>query len=197
MCVQLSRRGENIFWKIKMAGKSAAALHRIKEKEIFMFQITPRLNFMKLFMDNRPRAFAQLLGNESYPDLQGYVYFYGVPNGGLLIEAEVFGLPVSGSLDIPDFYGFHLHKTGDCSGDFSGADGHYNPNGQPHPHHAGDMPPLRSSDGYAWLAFYDSRLELYDVVGRSVIIHKDEDDFTSQPSGNAGEMIACGVIRQV
>lgn len=162
-----------------------------------MFQITPRLNFMKLFVDNRPRAFAEILGNENYPNLQGFVYFYEASNEGILIEAEIFGLPETGSLDIPDFYGFHLHETGDCSDGFTKAGGHYNPNGQLHPHHAGDMPSLRSSDGYAWLAFYDSRLKLYDIIGKSVIIHKDEDDFTSQPSGNSGEMIACGVIQLV
>ena len=66
---------------------------------------------------------------------------------------------------------------------------------QMHPHHAGDLPPLMSVDGYAWSAFYDDVLELYNIVGRAVIIHRNPDDFTTQPSGNAGEMMACGVIR--
>ena len=69
------------------------------------------------------------------------------------------------------------------------------PKDQMHPHHAGDLPPLMSVDGYAWSAFYDDVLELYNIVGRAVIIHRNPDDFTTQPSGNAGEMMACGVIR--
>ncbi len=159
-----------------------------------MLQITPRLSFMKLFTDNRPRAYAQIQGGEKDPGLQGYVYFYDVSNGGLLIEAEVFGLPEKGNLDGPAFFGFHIHEKGDCSDQFSKVGGHYNPWDRPHPHHSGDMPPLRSSDGYAWLAFYDDSLELYDVVGRAVIVHENADDFTSQPSGNSGTMIACGVV---
>ena len=56
-----------------------------------------------------------------------------------------------------------------------------------HPMHAGDLPPLPSSGGYAWLAYYNANLELYDIVGRSVIVHRNSDDFRSQPSGDAGE----------
>ena len=56
---------------------------------------------------------------------------------------------------------------------------------------------MRSSDGYAWLAFYDDDMKLYDIVGRSVVIHRDRDDFMSQPAGNAGEKIACGVIQTI
>lgn len=162
-----------------------------------MFGITPRLNFMKLLTDNRPRAFAKISGDKEYPDLQGYVYFYEASNGGILIEAEIFGLPQTDSLEIPAFFGFHLHETGDCSDHFSHTGGHYNPGQRPHPQHKGDMPLLRSSDGYAWLAFYDDDMKLYDIVGRSIVIHRDRDDFMSQPAGNAGEKIACGVIQTI
>ena len=162
-----------------------------------MFHMTPRLKFMKLFGDNRPRAVAELRGSDLYPNLIGSVYFYDVSNGGILIESEVFGLPEAGSLKTPAFFGINIHETGDCSDHFSNTGGHYNPNRSPHPHHAGDFPPLRANDGYAWLAFYDNGLELYDIVGRAVVVHKDADDFTSQPSGNAGEMIACGEIRMM
>ncbi len=160
-----------------------------------MFQVTPRLNFMKLFLDNRPRAYAQMHGDADYPNLQGVVYFYEVPSGGLLVEAELFGLPDFGNPDTPAFYGFHIHENGDCSNRFLNAGGHYNPGNRLHPHHAGDMPPLLSLDGYTWISFYNPALELYDIVGKSVIIHREADDFTTQPSGNAGQMIGCGVIR--
>ena len=149
---------------------------------------------MKLFYDNRPQAFAEIKGNEDNPGLQGIVNFYDVPNGGILIEAEMFGRPAAGVVNMPSFYGFHIHENGDCSGDFSKAGSHYNPKKLPHPHHAGDLPPLFSTDGYAWTAIYDSRLALYDIVGKSIIVHRNQDDFTTQPSGNSGEMIGCGVI---
>ena len=63
-----------------------------------------------------------------YPSLRGMVYFYQVPSGGLLIEAEVFGLPDRGSLDAPAFYAFHIHENGDCSKHFANTGDHYNPN---------------------------------------------------------------------
>lgn len=160
-----------------------------------MFQVTPRFHFMRLFLDNRPRAAAEIKGSTMYPDLRGTVFFYEVPNGGILIEAELFGLPNTEILATPVFYGFHIHENGDCSNQFANTGGHYNPKNNPHPHHAGDMPPLISKDGYAWLAFYNDEWELYEIIGKSVVIHKDADDFVTQPSGNAGEMIGCGVIQ--
>lgn len=160
-----------------------------------MFQVTPRINFMKIFADNRPRAYAEIKGDDAYGDLSGYVYFYDVPTGGMLIEAEIFGLPDRGRVGAPVFYAFHMHEVGNCSEHFTKTGNHYNPANLPHPAHAGDFPPLRSSDGYAWLAFYDADLELYDVIGKSMVIHLNADDFATQPSGNAGAKIGCGVIR--
>ena len=94
---------------------------------------------------------------------------------------------------------FFIYSTvklprGDCSGDFSGAGGHYNPDHQLHPDHGGDLLPLLGSQGYAWGAFYDKRFQVQDILGRSVVIHRDRDDFTGQPSGGSGERIGCGVI---
>ena len=63
-----------------------------------------------------------------YPSLRGMDYFYQVPSGGLLIEAEVFGLPDRGSLDAPAFYAFHIHENRDCSKHFANTGDHYNPN---------------------------------------------------------------------
>ena len=57
------------------------------------------------------------------------------------------------------------------------------------------MIPLMGNQGYAWLAFYDKRFSIPEILGRSVIIHAMPDDFRTQPSGDAGEKIGCGVIR--
>ena len=162
-----------------------------------MFEISPRLNFMKLFFDNRPRAFAEINGDAEYFGIFGDVYFYEVLSGGVLIEAEVLGLPDAGRLDPPIFYAFHIHETGDCSDSFEHTGGHYNPKNRKHPMHAGDLPPLLAGDGYAWLSFYNPALELHDIIGRSVVLHREADDFTTQPSGNSGKKIACGVIKLI
>ena len=94
-----------------------------------------------------------------------------------------------------NFFGFHIHEVGDCSNDFKNTGNHYNLNEQPHPKHAGDLIPILSTDGYCWMCFYDNVLALPEILGKSVIIHSKPDDFTSQPSGNSGDKIACGVIK--
>lgn len=103
-------------------------------------------------------------------------------------------------------HGFHIHEAGDCSsGDGMSAKGHFNPLGKPHgmpgpQSHAGDLPMLKAAkDGRAKL---DVELEGITVgsgptsiVGRGLIIHADPDDFKTQPTGNAGARLACGVIQ--
>jgi len=103
-------------------------------------------------------------------------------------------------------HGFHVHEKGDCSsGDGMSAGGHFNPLGKPHgahgsgQHHAGDLPTVRS-DGYgnATVQFTSSTITVgsgaTDVVGKGLILHRDPDDFKTQPTGNAGPRIACAVI---
>lgn len=159
-----------------------------------MIQITPRLTFIRLIEQNRPQAVAWVRGNESHPQLSGLVKFYATQHGGVLIEAEIFGLPNIETPGSSDFYAFHIHEDGNCSDDFDMTGGHYNPTNQPHPYHAGDMIPLMGNQGYAWTAFYDKRFTVPEIVGKSVIIHAKRDDFTTQPSGDAGEKVGCGVI---
>ena len=113
----------------------------------------------------------------------------------MLIEAEIFGLPNIHNPGSTDFYAMHIHEYGNCSDDFSKTGEHYNPADQPHPDHAGDLLPLLGNQGYAWMSFYDKRFTIDQILGRSVIIHQKPDDFTTQPSGNSGTKIACGVIR--
>jgi Cu-Zn family superoxide dismutase len=105
----------------------------------------------------------------------------------------------------PGAHGFHIHEKGDCSApDGTSAGGHFNPTGQPHghplqgPHHAGDMPMLETDAyGNARLVAVLPRLTLEGtngIVGRSVVVHAAPDDFKTQPTGNSGARMACGVI---
>ena len=105
-------------------------------------------------------------------------------------------------------HAIHLHETGDCSADdASPAGGHWNPTNEAHgkwgvtPFHRGDIGNFEADkDGKA---HYEFSTDLWcigcgdpvrDIVGKSVIVHAGEDDCTSQPSGNAGARVACGVI---
>ena len=104
-------------------------------------------------------------------------------------------------------HGFHIHEAGDCSsGDGMSTKGHFNPHGKPHgeptsaERHAGDLPVLKAGkDGRAKV---DVTLDVIsigqgpgNIVGRGLIIHADPDDYKTQPTGNAGARIACGVIK--
>ena len=117
--------------------------------------------------------------------------------GGVLIQVEVFYLP---DQDLPNhsgFFGMHMHQNGECQIPFDQTGDHFNPQNLMHPEHAGDFPPLLSGHGYAWMAFYDTRLSIEDIMGRSIVIHGHKDDFSSQPSGMSGEKIGCGVIIKI
>jgi len=162
--------------------------------------------FINLMGKGRPAAAAWIRGNASHPNLGGIVRFYAVSSVGILVNAEIFGLPdnerafMSNAVNarpLSYFYGMHIHQFGDCRPPFDQTGTHYNPDGTPHPEHAGDMPPLLSSNGYAWLAFYDARLSIDEIVDKSIIIHAGRDDFTSQPAGDAGDKIGCGVIKRI
>lgn len=143
----------------------------------------------------RPNASAVLRGGTSYPDIYGIANFFENPfTKGLIIEIEIENLP-SLTPDCPHFLGMHLHEKGDCSDHFSNTGLHYNPYHQKHPCHTGDFPSLLNNEGYAYLCFYDSFLTLEEVLDRSIIIHVNRDDFTSQPAGDSGEKIACGVVQ--
>lgn len=158
-------------------------------------QVTPGMRFIDILEDKSPQAAAWVTGGPEQPQISGLVKFYSTPYGGVLIEAEVFGLP---NIHIPgstDFYAMHIHEYGNCTDDFSKTGEHYNPADQPHPDHAGDLLPLLGNQGYAWMSFYDKRFTIDQILGRSVIIHQKPDDFTTQPSGNSGTKIACGVIQ--
>ena len=120
--------------------------------------------------------------------------------GKVIVQASITGLKPNAE------HGFHVHEKPDCSTpDGMGAGGHFNPGGKPHAHHgkadrhAGDMPNLRAdASGVARMMWESDLLTVgagaANVVGRSVIVHRDPDDYTSQPAGNAGARVACGLI---
>lgn len=140
---------------------------------------------------NCPDAVVRIAGGAEAPQLSGCVRFYQ-ENGCVLIVARIFGLPKESETG---FFGFHIHQGRDCSGaGFSGTGGHYNPIEKDHPEHAGDLPPLIRCQGGAYLSFRTDRFSVNEIIGRTVVIHSDPDDFHTQPAGNAGKKIACGVI---
>ena len=142
----------------------------------------------------RPYAAAQIRGEKETPQLSGCVQFYQ-ENGCVLIVAKISGLPKESETG---FFGFHIHEGDTCSGtDFSGTGSHYNPSDRAHPKHAGDLPPLLECQGNAYLSVRTDRFSVAEIIGRTVVIHSDPDDFHSQPAGNAGKKIACGVICKV
>ena len=116
------------------------------------------------------------------------------------VNAKLTGLAPGG-------HGFHIHEKGDCSApDAMSAGGHFNPTGKPHgapdaDHHAGDMPMLQAdASGNATLTADLKGIGIgsgpADIVGKAVIVHKDADDYKTQPTGNSGARVACGVINK-
>ena len=142
-------------------------------------------------------AKAEIKGGRDYPGINGVVYFKETPNH-VLVTAKIEGLPQSKDKCISRFFGFHIHEGNSCSGnandEFADVGDHFNPTKCPHPFHIGDLPPLIESDGSAYMSVMIGKFKLSDIIGRAVIIHDMPDDFTSQPSGNSGKKIACGVI---
>ncbi len=147
----------------------------------------------------RPQAEAAVKGGESCSGLSGTVRFYQTGEG-VIVLAEVRGLPCTGSPCHERVFGFHIHQGSGCGGNmedpFADAMSHYDPYGCGHPYHAGDLPPLFGNDGFALSLFLTRRFSVDEVIGRTIIIHDTPDDFTTQPSGNSGAKIACGVIRR-
>jgi superoxide dismutase, Cu-Zn family len=127
---------------------------------------------------------------------------FRVEDGAVRATGQVTGLGADTQ------HGFHLHEHGDCSApDAESAGGHFNPAGSEHgrvghgAHHGGDSDNLvADADGVATV---DARFEgvtigdggATDIIGRGVIVHADPDDYFTQPTGNAGARLACGVVQ--
>lgn len=122
--------------------------------------------------------------------IRGTVHF-SQQRTGTLVTASISGLPRQG------FFAFHIHEGSSCGGqNFADTGAHWNPSNQLHPDHAGDLPPILSCHGRAWMSVLTDRFCVEEVIGRTVVIHDWPDDFTTQPAGNAGQKIACGIIRR-
>jgi superoxide dismutase, Cu-Zn family len=135
-------------------------------------------------------------GNQTAGELR-----FAVVNGRIEVTGTVTGLPPGGA------HGFHVHEIGDCSApDGSSAGGHFNPGASEHgrvgqgAHHAGDSDNITAgADGTAQVNGWLEGATIgggaaTDIVGKGVIVHKDADDYATQPTGNAGDRLACGVI---
>ena len=151
------------------------------------------------------KAYAQFTGSIYAPNLTGNIFFHSV-QGGTEVYVEVWGLPLyqpatNGNAPISPF-GFHIHEYGVCQiedpmNPYESAGSHYNPNKQPHGNHAGDFPVLFSNNGYARMSFFTNKFKPKDIINRSVIIHQNPDDYRTQPSGDSGKRIGCGVIKSM
>lgn len=150
-------------------------------------------------LNGMPEAYAEIEGIAEYPDIHGMVYFFDVYDGTILM-VEIYGLPDEENPEKGQFFGFHIHEGATCTGDaqdpLKDTGGHFNPDNAEHPNHAGDLPPLLSVNGAAWMAVYTGRFHPEDVIGRTAVIHLHPDDFHTQPSGDSGMKIACGEIRE-
>ncbi len=145
-----------------------------------------------------PSATAQLVPTKGNA-VSGTVTFAKQGNA-VLVSGEVRGLAPSKE------HGFHVHEKGDCSsGDGLSAGGHFNPLGKAHgahdhsEHHAGDLASLKAdANGVARFSHVADTLTVgdgaTDVIGRGLIVHRDPDDFKTQPTGNAGPRLACAVV---
>jgi len=146
--------------------------------------------------DKVTKAFA-VINAKSGSEVVGGVTFSQV-EGGVKIVADIGGLT-------PGKHGFHIHEHGDCSAaDASSAGGHFNPTNQKHggpdsaKRHAGDFGNLCANEfGYAHYERVDRVIQLngeHSIIGKSIVIHADEDDLVTDPTGNSGKRIGCGEI---
>ena len=145
-------------------------------------------------------AQAEIYGSEDYPEIKGYAKFTATRKG-TLVTVAVSGLPYNADACPDRFFAMHIHGGSSCKGDkkdpFANAGIHYNPDNCPHPAHAGDLPPLLSAKGQAAISFLTDNFTPYEIIGKTIVIHSEVDDFTSQPSGNSGIKIACGEIKRI
>jgi superoxide dismutase, Cu-Zn family len=124
------------------------------------------------------------------------------PSDGVQITGTVMGLAPNSE------HGFHVHAAGDCSSaDFKSAGDHFNPMGVAHgaptvdPHHPGDIPNIKAdAQGTATVNANVASATLrdggmHDLAGKALILHAKPDDYTTQPSGDSGDRIACGIIQ--
>ena len=151
-------------------------------------------------LEMMPEAYAFIRGSKDYPEISGQMFLYPIWDGTMVVT-DILELPSAREACSEKILGFHIHEGDRClpsDGDPFGRTGtHFNPDNCPHPEHAGDFPPLFvNKEGKAFMIFYTDRFFPDQVIGRTVVIHSQADDFHSQPSGDSGTKIACGEIRR-
>jgi len=146
-----------------------------------------------------PMAMATLQPTEGQT-AKGTVHFADAGDGNVEVQVDLTGVP-------PGVHGFHIHEKGDCGNNAQNAGGHFNPTGMVHgapdavSHHAGDFGNAAAeANGEVHTRFTTHSISLKagnmtNPVGRAVVLHEKADDLVSQPSGNAGARIACGVVQ--
>jgi Cu-Zn family superoxide dismutase len=152
------------------------------------------------FAQDKQTATANFIGPDGKE--AGRATLTAAANGGVFIEAEISGLPVN------KWVAFHIHETGRCDAatHHESAGGHFNPTKAEHGFlaakgpHAGDMPnQYVGQDGILRAQVFDTMISLDGkedgVRARALMVHADSDDYRTQPSGGAGDRIACGVIK--
>lgn len=143
-----------------------------------------------------------VLSSTSGSSVSGTVMFEESPSGDVAITGTMIGLDTGK-------HGFHIHETGNCSAvDASSAGPHFSPEDDQHgaksdpadERHAGDLGNVNADErGRASIELLRSDIDFSgdnSILGRAVVVHREADDFESQPSGDAGKRIACGVIRK-
>lgn len=155
--------------------------------------------------DRNRKAVAYVFGGPLRPQIAGMVFFHDVL-GGTLVTAQISGLPEyqpgTTTKSPVGPHGFHIHERGTCQvGDpnnpFLAAGEHWDMHNQPHGNHTGDFPVLFSNSGKAYMSFFTNKFRIDEAVGKTVIIHENPDDYRTQPAGNSGKRLACGIIEWV
>lgn len=145
-----------------------------------------------------PMAMTTLSPTTSSSTSRGTVHMQELADGSVEVQVDLTGVP-------PGVHGFHVHERGDCGDSGNAAGGHFNPTSAPHAapaaasHHAGDFGNVTAgANGEVHTKFTTRSITVGEgsrsAVGKAVILHANPDDLTTQPTGNAGGRIACGVV---
>lgn len=146
---------------------------------------------------DRPALFGIVRGGAGNENVHGTASVFWLPDA-FYFEIQMYGLPKS------EVFGLHIHDGLVCGSEdgFAAAGGHFSvcPDGtwcNRHPYHAGDLPPVFSDEnGEAVFAVYIDKATVSEISGKPIVLHGGLDDFSTQPSGNSGMRIACGILAE-
>jgi Cu-Zn family superoxide dismutase len=167
-------------------------------KKLVLFSISMLVLASCASMATGPSAMATLSAT-SGSTANGTVQLTQRADGSVDVVVDLTGVP-------PGVHGFHIHEKGDCGDNGNAAGGHFNPSGSAHgspaadPHHAGDFGNVTADASGRVQAHFNTRSVTVEAgassaIGHAIILHANPDDLTTQPTGNAGARIACGVVQ--